>query len=414
MDTIGQLTGTVKHYDWGGTHFIPSLLNITNKENKPFAEYWLGIHPQADCQVISADGLGHSLRDYFSTASPTALGNYVARRFETMPYLLKALDVRNMLSIQVHPSKVDAIKDFADENAKGVPLDSPQRNYKDDNHKPELMVAMGDFWLLHGFKPEKKMKESLANVPELRSLLPIFEQSGYKGLYKKVMELPQQEVNAQLQPLLDRIIPLYKEGKLTRSQADYWAAKGSLTFSQPGKTDRGIFSVYLFNLVELHRGEAVFQDAGVPHAYLEGQNIEIMASSDNVLRGGLTNKHIDVKELLRHVKCEPTHPTIVKGEKKGNQLIYKTPAPDFELSSFILHHGDSVSFVPYTAEILLLVDGQAEISNKGNKVILKKGQPAAIVFAGNENEVRILATEPSWLFKAGVPSAVLINDGKSL
>jgi mannose-6-phosphate isomerase len=403
MDTIGQLTGTVKHYDWGGTSFIPSLLNITNEENKPFAEYWLGVHPQANCEVVMSDGSHRLLRDFFTTVSPSALGDYVARRFGTMPYLLKALDVKDMLSIQVHPSKADAVKDFADENSKKVSLDSPQRNYKDDNHKPELMVAMGDFWLLHGFKPEKEIKEVLTNVPELKILLPLFEQSGYKGLYKKVMELPQQEVNAQLQPLLDRIIPLYQEGKLKRSQADYWAAKGSLTFSQPGKTDRGIFSVYLFNLVELHRGEAIFQDAGVPHAYLEGQNIEIMASSDNVLRGGLTNKHIDVPELLKHVKCEATHPKIIKGERNGTELIYKTPAPDFELSSFILHNGDSVSFVPLTAEILLLVDGQAEITSKGNKVILKKGQPSALVLPGNE--VRIKATEPAWLFKAGVPAA---------
>lgn len=403
MDTIAQLTGTVKHYDWGGTSFIPSLLNIKNEDNKPFAEYWLGVHPQADCQVISADGSVHLLRDYFSTASPTALGEYVARRFGTIPYLLKALDVKNMLSIQVHPSKSDAIKDFADENTKGIALSSSQRNYKDDNHKPELMVAMGDFWLLHGFKPEKQMKEMLTNVPELQGLLPIFEQSGYKGIYKKVMELPQEEVNAQLQPLLDRIIPLYKEGKLKRSQEDYWAAKGSLTFSQPGKTDRGIFSVYLFNLVELHRGEAIFQDAGVPHAYLEGQNVEIMASSDNVLRGGLTNKHIDVNELLKHVKCEATYPKILKGEKTGAELIYKTPAPDFELRSFILHDGDSVSFIPQTAEILLLADGHAAITNKQNKIVLKKGQPSAIVLPGNE--LKITATEPSWLFKASVPAA---------
>jgi len=403
MDTIGQLTGTVKHYDWGGDSFIPSLLNITNDDQKPFAEYWLGVHPQADCHVIGANGSHRLLRDFFSTASPAALGDYVARRFGTMPYLLKVLDVKDMLSIQVHPSKADAVKDFADENAKRVPIDSPQRNYKDDNHKPELMVAMGDFWLLHGFKPEKEMKDILTRVPELRSLLPVFEQSGYKGLYKYVMELPQEEVNAQLQPLLNRIIPLYNENKLKRSQEDYWAAKGALTFAQPGKTDRGIFSVYLFNLVEVHRGEAIFQDAGVPHAYLEGQNVEIMASSDNVLRGGITNKHIDVSELLKHVKCEATHPKILKGEKKGDELIYKTPAPDFELSSFILHGSDSVSFVPHTAEILLLVDGQVEITNKGNKVILKKGQPSAIVFPGNE--VKLSATEPSLIYKAGVPSA---------
>lgn len=401
MYFIAQLTGTVKHYDWGGYSFIPSLLKLPNDKKLPFAEYWLGVHPQAECHVILPDKNVRLLRDYFTTDSPTAMGEYVARHFETMPYLLKALDVKDMLSIQVHPAKADAERDYKEEMLKGISLDSPQRNYKDDNHKPELMVAMGDFWLLHGFKPEDEITKTLKSVPELNALLPVFEQSGYKGLYKSVMEMPQEKVNAKLQPLLDRIIPLYKEDKLNRSQADYWAAKGALSFSQPGRLDKGIFSVYLFNLVELKRGEAIFQDAGVPHAYLEGQNVEIMASSDNVLRGGLTNKHIDVPELLKHVKCEATHPDIVRGIKKGNEIVYKTPAPDFELSSFILHNGDSVSFTPHTAEVLLLVDGQTEISNKDSKIMLQKGQPSAIVFPGYE--VKVTAQEPSWLFKATVP-----------
>lgn len=401
MYFIAQLTGTVKHYDWGGYSFIPSLLKLPNDKKLPFAEYWLGVHPQAECKVILPDGNVRLLRDYFTTDSPTAMGEYVARHFETMPYLLKALDVKDMLSIQVHPTKADAERDYKEEMLKGIPLDSPLRNYKDDNHKPELMVAMGDFWLLHGFKPEDELIKTLKTVTELNPLLPLFEQSGYKGLYKAIMEMPQEKVNAQLQPLLDRIIPLYKEGKLNKSQVDYWAAKGALSFSQPGRLDRGIFSVYLFNLVELKRGEAIFQDAGVPHAYLEGQNVEIMASSDNVLRGGLTNKHIDVPELLKHVKCEATHPEIIREIKKGNEIVYKTPAPDFELSSFILHNGDDISFTPHTAEILLLIDGQAEISNRDSKVIIQKGQPSAILFPGHE--VKMTAQEPSWLFKATVP-----------
>lgn len=401
MDSIGQLTGSVKHYDWGGSSFIPSLLDLKNEDKQPFAEYWLGVHPQADCMVVMSDGSNRLLRDFFTTASPAVLGEYVVKRFGTIPYLLKALDVKDMLSIQVHPTKADAVKDFANENAKGVPLNSPQRNYKDDNHKPELMVAIGDFWLLHGFKPGSEMRAVLQAIPELRSLLPVFEQSGYKGLYKSIMELAQEKVNAQLQPLLDRIIPLYKEGKLDKSQADYWAARGALTFSQPNKTDRGIYSIYLFNLVGLHRGEAIFQDAGVPHAYLEGQNVEIMASSDNVLRGGLTNKHIDVDELLKHVKCEPTYPNILKGQKHHHQVVYKTPAPDFELSSFILHDGDQASFVPSTAEIILLVGGQVELTHNKEKVVLRKGQPSALVLPGRE--VLLSATGSSWLFKATVP-----------
>ncbi len=401
MDLIARLTGTVKHYEWGGDSFIPALLNLSNEEKIPFAEYWLGVHPLAECKVVLSDGSVRLLRDYFTTASPTAMGAYVARRFGTMPYLLKALDVRDMLSIQVHPSKTNVIRDFAEEIELGIPLESPRRNYKDDNHKPELMVAMGEFWLLHGFRPEEEIIKTLREVPELNFLLPVFNQSGYKGLYKTIMELPQEEVNAHLQPLLNRIIPLYKEGKVNRSQADYWAARATLRFSAAGMIDRGIFSIYIFNLVKLQRGEAIFQDSGVPHAYLEGQNVEIMASSDNVLRGGLTLKPINVPELLKHVTCEATHPQIIRGENKNDELIYKTPAPDFELSSFKLNKGNQVSFTSGTAEVLLLVEGDILVKDKNNSVALKNGQPSALVLAGNE--VQVTAKEPSWFFKAGVP-----------
>ncbi len=401
MDLIAQLTGTVKHYEWGGYSFIPSLLNLANEEKIPFAEYWLGVHPLAECKLVMPDGSARLLRDYFSTGSPTVMGEWVARRFGTMPYLLKALDVRNMLSIQVHPSKANVIKEFAKEMEMGVPLNSPQRNYKDDNHKPELMVAMGDFWLLHGFKSADEIKKALREVPELNFLLPVFNQSGYKGLYKTIMELPQEKVNTHLKPLMNRLIPLYGDGKLDRAQTDYWATKAMLRFSAAGMIDRGIFSIYIFNLVRLQRGEAIFQDSGVPHAYLEGQNIEIMASSDNVLRGGLTLKPINVPELLKHVVCEETHPQILRGEIKDHEVIYKTPAPDFELSSFKLKKGDRVSFTSQTAEVLLLVEGDIEITDINNSITLKKGQPSAFLLAGNE--VGVTANEPSWFFKAGVP-----------
>ncbi|MEO5563319.1 MAG: mannose-6-phosphate isomerase, class I [Chitinophagaceae bacterium] len=403
MTIAGRLTGIVKHYDWGGISFIPSLLAISNKEEQPFAEYWMGVHPQAGCKV-EFDQESILLPDIINKYGTEALGDYVSKRFGNIPFLLKVLDVKNMLSIQVHPSKAEAEKDFAKENEAGVPLDAAERNYKDTNHKPELMVAMGEFWLLHGFKSEDILKQTLAEIAELQSLLPVFEKTGYAGLYRKVMEMPQEEVNKQLKPLLDRIIPLYKEGKLDRSTADYWAAKGALTFSQPGRTDRGIFSVYLFNLVHLKRGEAVFQDAGVPHAYLEGQNVEIMASSDNVLRGGLTTKHIDVKELLKHVRSGATIPNILQGTKENGERKYKTPAPDFELGSFEISKGSSASFTATTAEILLLVEGSVEVTGQQEKIILKKGAPSAIVFAGANTE--IVAMEKSLVFRATVPAPI--------
>jgi mannose-6-phosphate isomerase len=215
------------------------------------------------------------------------------------------------------------------------------------------------------------------------------------------MEMSQHEVNTILKPLLDRIIPLYQENKLNKSQEDFWAARAALTFLQNGNIDRGIFSIYFFNLLQLKKGEGIFQDAGVPHAYLEGQNIEIMASSDNVLRGGLTNKHIDVKELLKHVKCEATKVKVLKGKKAANELVYKTYVPDFQLSCLKLKKGKSISFSAEGPEIILLTSGQAVIKDKDESIALKRGMPATIVF--DDKKAQLSALEDSILFKASVP-----------
>lgn len=383
MHSIYHLKGTVKHYDWGGFSFIPALLRMKNPDPLPFAEYWLGTHSQDNCMIELPGGASLLLRDYITGE---------------LPFLLKVLDVKNMLSIQVHPSKSAAEIEFARENAEGIPLHSPLRNYKDDNHKPELMVALGDFWLLHGFKPAPALTKILKNIPEFNELLHVFEQSGYKGLYESVMKMPQEQVNAILEPLIGRIMPLYENGELDKSSEDFWAARAAITFQPPGGFDRGIFSIYFFNLLQLKKGQAVFQDAGLPHAYLEGQNVEIMASSDNVLRGGLTNKHIDVPELLKHIKCEPTHPQITEGEKINHEIVYRTPVPDFQLSVFELKKDSPGSFTPVTAEILLLTEGNASIKNKDQVLKLKKGLPSAIVFPGES--VALTAAIKATVFRA--------------
>lgn len=401
MTTIASLTGTVKHYDWGGRSFIPALLNLAPVPEKPFAEYWLGVHPQADCRIQWTDGTEVSLREYLAIDPASKIGANTYKNFGQLPYLFKALDVKDMLSIQVHPKKEDAIKDFAAENASGVPLDAPNRNYKDENHKPELMVAMGPFWLLHGFRPADSLKSILSEKAPLQFLIPVFEQGGYERLYKTVMEMPQEDVNRHLHPLLEEIIPLYQAERLDKMHPDFWAARAAITFNGPGRVDRGIFSVYLFNLVYMERGQAIFQDAGVPHAYLEGQNMEIMASSDNVLRGGLTSKYIDVPQLLKHVRCEETHPRILEGEMDGDFRVYKTPAPDFELSSLQLNAGQSVSHLSPGAEMYLITEGVAKLEQGSASVVLEPGHPSALQLPGEP--VLITAVTDCVVFKAAVP-----------
>jgi len=384
MAGIYQLTGTVKHYDWGGNSFIPSLLKIVNEKKKPFAEYWMGIHSLG----MSMIDTGGSTPDQLSLIAPD------------LPYLLKILDVKDMLSIQVHPSKKGAEEGFARENNEGIPLDAPNRNYKDVNHKPEFIVALSDFWLLHGFKPTEELIDILTNVTELNCLLPVFNQTGYHGLYSHVMGLPQEEVNAILKPLLEKLLPLYTANELLKTTEDYWAAKAAISFANnDNNIDRGIFSIYLFNLVQLKKGEGVFQGDGVPHAYLEGQNVEIMANSDNVLRGGLTKKHIDVTELMKHVKCEATFPKIISGElNEEGEKCYNMPTHDFKLSVFELEKGAVVSFNPSTTEILLLTEGIVEVDDEHTVVKLRDGLPAAAVFPGDT--IYLAAATKSTVFRA--------------
>jgi mannose-6-phosphate isomerase len=217
------------------------------------------------------------------------------------------------------------------------------------------------------------------------------------------MEMDQQAVNQRLQPLLDRILPLYEKGALKKEQEDFWAARAFNTFCEPGRTDRGIFSIYLFNLVHLQPGDAIFQDAGILHAYLEGQNMEIMANSDNVLRGGLTNKHIDVSELMKHVSFTPTIPHVIKGipGKAAGEVIFPTPVNDFELHRISLKAGEQTTVTATTADISLVYKGRVEAVAGSEKLSLDKGE-AMLAVAGTA--VTFKALEATEVFTATVPA----------
>ena len=381
---IFYLKGSVKHYDWGGFSFIPTLLAQSNDDNIPYAEYWIGTHP-----------LGKSIIDI--PGKPPML---LSEALGPLSYLLKILDVRNMLSIQVHPSKSAAQVEFARENEENIPFDSPVRNYKDDNHKPELMVALSDFWLLHGFKPMEELTDILTNVTELNSLLGTLNRSGYRKLYEKVMTMRQEQVNEMLVPLVDNLLRKYNNNDLDIASEDFWAARAAQKFTGHD-IDRGLFSIYLMNLVHLRKGEGIYQGAGLPHAYLQGQNVEIMASSDNVLRGGLTTKHIDVPELMKHITCEPMYPQIIlPGAEQGYEL-YKTEADDFNLSIIRDQKGRVNSRIITRPEIILVTEGQVTIESGEQKLTLGQGHPAALVMPGTI--ITITQTSPSTIFIASGP-----------
>ncbi len=393
---IYTLKGAVQHYAWGGYEYIPQLLGIDNTEKKPFAEYWMGAHSGAPATI--ENGSAPTLLNKILKDQPELLGNKTLQRFGELPYLFKVLDVREMLSIQVHPTKQEAEKGFEAEEERGVDISSPKRNYKDRNHKPEVMIALSDFWLLHGFKPEKALREVLSSVPQFRSLIPILESEGYEGLYRYVMELPQQEVDTILLPIVQKEVRRRSFHESEKDEPGYWVGEYYLN-KQPKNIDKGIFSIYFFNLVYLKPGEAIFQDAGVPHAYLQGQNIELMANSDNVLRAGLTNKHIDIDELIKHTRFEAVMPEILDGISESAEKTFRFPVEDFMISKVELNEADTYHSQASSPEILICIDGNCT-AEAANTLELTKGD-VFIAFAGAEYTLK--AANKACIFRAAVP-----------
>jgi mannose-6-phosphate isomerase len=393
-----HLKGKVQNYAWGGFSFLPALLDFENLDNKPCAEYWMGAHPSA-ASVVSDDTQSLSLNILITENPVETITSKVFAQFGELPYLFKILDVKDMLSIQVHPTKAEAAKGFDAEELAGIPINAPHRNYKDRNHKPEVMVALSEFWLLHGFKQKDDLMQTLIEVQEFNVLMPLFKTGGYKGLYQMVMEMEQVYVDNMLAPLVKRELRRKAHNELTKHDAGWWVAKLFEGKDEVTNIDKGVFSIYFFNIVKAAAGEAVFQGAGVPHAYLEGQNVELMANSDNVLRGGLTPKHIDVPELLKHTLFEGVKPNVMKGNDIGNNAVhYPCPVPDFGIHKIALQ-GNSHEATSSSLEIIIAIEGGAVINSSRN-IVLKQGECVAIL----PNETyKIESSGKCILYKAFVP-----------
>ncbi|MEN0047804.1 MAG: mannose-6-phosphate isomerase, class I [Bacteroidota bacterium] len=390
------IKGAIQNYAWGGTQFIPDLVGTQNIENKPFAELWMGMHHRGPAVI---EGIKQTLADFIESNPKEILGEKVAAQFDDrLPFLFKILDVNKMLSIQTHPTKRQAEIGFAKEEKAGIPITAKHRNFKDDNHKPEIMIALTDFWLLHGFQQAEAIKTTLKSVPEFVPLLPYFKDQNIYNLYKYIMELSQAEVDELLTPLQER---LSQEKSLLKSNPDYWARLAFEDYTRDGHFDRGIFSIYLFNLVNIPIGQAIFQDAGIPHAYLEGVNVELMANSDNVFRGGLTPKHIDVPELMNHLVTEGITPKILEGETlSANEKIYRTPAPDFEVSQIKLAKGERHFRHTNAPDILIVMEGSIEVQSDETLFTRNRGE---IFFVSYGVDYELIAEREAVIYRASVP-----------
>jgi phosphomannomutase len=418
------LIGAAQHYAWGGYELIPQLLGQDNSRHEPFAELWMGAHPRGLAQV-EINGTRLTLDRLIASDPWITLGSEVALRYAgRLPYLFKVLDVRDMASIQAHPSRAQAEEGFARENAAGIPIDAPGRIYRDENHKPEVHVVLTDFWMLHGFRPLEEIVEVLSSEQELAPLVMDLSARLRAGpaaaagqeasprvdllrdLYGQLMTMGQADVDAILDPLIARLEAEESAGRLHRESPGFWALRAARTFPLPGAhRDRGIFSLFLLNLVHLRPGQGTYQPAGTLHAYLEGADVELMANSDNVLRGGLTPKHVAVDELLSTLSFRDGRPPILEGRATSEtSREFETPAEEFALERIEVAPG-----VPYSGgrehsvDTLIAVEGAAAIVAAGKALTVSRGG-CAIVPAGIPYSIAARAPR-AVLFKAGVPGA---------
>ncbi|HET6148613.1 MAG TPA: mannose-6-phosphate isomerase, class I [Polyangia bacterium] len=402
-----RLACGVQHYDWGERGpqaLIAQLLGVNAGPEQPFAELWIGAHPALPA-TVTLGAARMTLPALIARAPERTLGTGSIQRFGgELPFLAKVLTAERPLSIQAHPNRAQAEAGFAREEAAGVPRAAPQRNYRDRNHKPELILALGDFFALKGFRPSDEIAAALRAVPELRPLLadppPAAAPAGgamagatqaeardwLRRLFERCMSPAEVETDRALGALLDRLLREPSDVPARPERREYWLARTARLLPASAKPDRGLLAFYLLNLVHLRAGQALFLNAGEPHAYLEGRGLEVMASSDNVLRGGLTSKHVDLPELLRVLtfSAQPARP--LRADAEGR---YPAGAAEFEAQLLPLAPGQpSRPLRAGAASVLLVLEGAALLQADARREELTRGEawfvPAAVKELGLE------------------------------
>jgi mannose-6-phosphate isomerase len=364
------------------------LLEVPNPDGRPFAELWVGAHPDLPASARLASDHLVPLDRLIAAAPAAVLGADTAAAFGgELPFLFKVLAAATPLSIQAHPNRAQAERGFAREEQLGIPPGAPQRNYRDRNHKPELLVALTDFHALRGFRPMAEIAAELAVYPALAGLAARLDGSvaGLRRLYADFMRLPQPEVDALLAPVLAQSRRRADDATDPGRARCRWLLHADGLFSARGPAgghhDRGLLSFLLLNLLHLRPGEAIYLPAGELHSYLEGAGLELMANSNNVLRGGLTNKHIDVAALLEVLHLDPHEPEIIQpraeaapGSGQPPVLTYDTPAAEFALRRARLGPNRPYGLKPRAVTLGLVLAGEeVRIASAGGTLALGSG-----------------------------------------
>ncbi|MBI3213507.1 MAG: mannose-6-phosphate isomerase, class I [Mycobacterium sp.] len=403
------LRGAIRPYAWGSRTAIANFTGRAAPTAHPEAELWLGAHPADPAWVEESEG-SRSLLDVVSQDPEGQLGSAVRARFgDRLPFLVKVLAAEEPLSLQAHPSAEQAEEGFAREDRRGVPLSSPIRNYRDRSHKPELIVALEPFEALAGFRPVARTVDLMRALsvsdldPYIGLLLGQSDADGLRALFTTWITAPQPDLDVLVPAVLDGAIEYIRSGQ-TEFEAE---AKTLLELGERYPGDAGVLAAMLLNRLNLQPGQAIYLPAGNLHAYLRGVGVEVMANSDNVLRGGLTPKHVDVPELLRVLDFTPAgddvlHPPV---HQEGFQRDYVTPTDEFAVSVLALDGSDLGHEVDAPCrhdgpQILLCSQGAAVVIAKSGQVKLERGSAAWV--SADDGPIRLVAQGPATLFRATV------------
>ncbi len=371
-----RLINPTQDYAWGSATAIPEVLG-TGASGGPVAELWMGAHPASPSRATMPDGAPVAL-DAMIIADPERnLGADVVARFgRSLPYLLKLIAVERPLSLQVHPNLERAREGFAAENAAGIALDDPRRSYKDANHKPELVYALTRFEALSGFRAPRRAAELFSGLDAPLAVTlhsALVAEPTYRGIrtaFRRLLEPELRPTSGEVEALADACRRRLADGSPS-PRADLTVAH--LAEAYPG--DPGAVTSLLLNPVTLEPGEAMFVPAGGVHAYLRGLAVEIMANSDNVLRAGLTAKHVDVPELLVNVDYVAAPPIRVAPEVfHGAAKVFYAPVDDFELSVADVDNGGNHPLPGRGPRIVLCVDGTVTVHSEEGEAVLDRGQ----------------------------------------
>ena len=400
MKEICILKNPIQYYAWGSHTAISELLGNPTPSEKPEAELWMGAHPIAPSEVL-VDGKWKPLPELIDNLPVDILGKRVAEKFSgKLPFLFKVLAAAKPLSIQAHPSFDQAKEGFARENRLGIPMTAPNRNYKDNNHKPEIICALTAFWTLNGFRKIDNIVYLLKEInpsgllEEIKELEKNLDSNGLKNFFSTIMTMDEKRKKHIVEEAIG-----FAERRFDENPVFEWMLK--LNAEYPG--DIGILSPVLLNLVKLEPGQAMFLHSGQLHTYLEGVGIELMANSDNVLRGGLTPKHIDVAELLRILHFNEKEIEILETkDKTDGERKYASNAEEFRLSIIAVNTSTSyISPEDRSVEIMICMSGKATLKNLENDKVLELRRGVSALVPAGVHQYSIEGE--AILYKASVP-----------